>query len=112
MLLLCGLLVGPVPEVLGHPFGPGHKLLDPDFLLGRGLYPVISLSVAVILFEGGLTLTLAELRQVGRVLRNLVTIVAAVTWMVTTVAARFILGLPWPLAVLLGAILVVTGPTV
>jgi NhaP-type Na+/H+ or K+/H+ antiporter len=109
MLLLFGILAGPVPEA----WGPGrHKLLDPDFLFGRGLYPVISLSVAVILFEGGLTLNLSELRQVGRVLRNLVTIGAAVTWVVTTAAARLILGLPWPLALLLGAILVVTGPTV
>jgi NhaP-type Na+/H+ or K+/H+ antiporter len=105
--LLFGILAGPVPEAAA-----GHKWLDPDALLGKLLYPVISLSVAVILFEGGLTLNIAELRQVGRVLRNLVTLGAAVTWVTTTLAARLFVGLPWPLAILLGAILVVTGPTV
>ena len=107
LLLLFGMLAGPVPEAV-----LGHKLLDPDLLLGKMLYPVISLSVAIILFEGGLTLNVAELKQVGRVLRNLVTVGALVTWVCTTLAAGLILGFPWPLAVLLGAILVVTGPTV
>jgi NhaP-type Na+/H+ or K+/H+ antiporter len=107
MLLGAGLLVGPAAQGM-----LGHKLLDPEHLLGPLLYPLVSLSVAVILFEGGLTLNVRELREVGGVLRNLVTIGAAATWVTTTLAARYVLGFAWPPALLLGAILVVTGPTV
>ena len=66
----------------------------------------------MVLFEGGLSLRLADLQASGAVIRNLVTVGAAVTWVVGAVAARLLLGLDWPLAILLGAILVVTGPTV
>lgn len=68
--------------------------------------------MAIILFEGGLNLKIAELRRSGSVVRNLVTVGVAVTWLVGTAAAYFVLGLDFELAVLLGAILVVTGPTV
>lgn len=107
VLLGVGILAGPASQIL-----MGQKLLDPDRLLEHLLYPVTSLSVAVILFEGGLTLNVRELREVGRVLWNLVTIGAVVAWAVITLAAIFILGFSWPPAVLLGAVLIVTGPTV
>ena len=81
----------------------GHKWVDPDLLLGRGLPAIISLSVALILFEGGLTLKLSELASVGSVVRNLVTIGAAVSFLVTTVAAMACLHFQWQLAVLLAA---------
>ncbi|RME32999.1 MAG: sodium:proton antiporter, partial [Gammaproteobacteria bacterium] len=70
LLLLCGLAVG-----------PGLGLLDPDALFGELLNPIVSLSVAVILFEGSLTLHRQEIREIGKVVRNLVTIGAAVTWL-------------------------------
>ncbi len=76
------------------------------------LFPIVSASVAVILFEGGLSLRLGELRQAGRVVRNLVSRGALVTWFLSAAAAYFILGFEFPLAVLFGAILVLTGPTV
>ncbi len=101
LLLLTGLAAGPASE-----------LLDPDALLGHLLLPIVSLSVATILFEGGLSLRLRELPHIGRVLRNLVSIGAAVTWFISTCAAFLLLDLSFSLAVLLGAILVVTGPTV
>jgi NhaP-type Na+/H+ or K+/H+ antiporter len=107
VLLLTGFAVGPLVELCGHP-----RLIDPDRLLGGLLQPVVSLAVAVILFEGGLSLDLRELKTTGHVIWKLVTIGAAVTWTVATLAAHLILGLVWPLAILLGAILVVTGPTV
>jgi NhaP-type Na+/H+ or K+/H+ antiporter len=72
----------------------------------------VSLSVAVILFEGGLSLDIAELREIGKVLRNLVTIGVMVTWIASTLLARLLLDFDWALATLLGAVLVVTGPTV
>lgn len=101
LLLLTGFLVGPV-------FG----IVNPDELLGDLLFPVVSLSVAIILFEGGLSLRFSELPRIGGVILKLISIGAVITWAVATLGARFLLGMTWPLAVLLGAILIVTGPTV
>ena len=98
--------------IFGFVAGPISGFLDPDKLIGPVLFPLVSISVAIILFEGGLTLRFAELREIRRAVRNLITIGALITWSVSAVAAYLILGLPIYLAVLLGAILVVTGPTV
>ena len=100
-LLMFGIVAGPV---LGW--------LDPDVLFGDLLFPLISLSVAVILFEGSLTLRFHELREVGSTVRNLVTVGALVTWVVTSVLVHFIIGFDYKLAALFGAVVVVTGPTV
>lgn len=101
VLLVFGILAGPV-------FG----WIDPDALMGSLLYPVVSLAVALILFEGGLSLSVKEFRAIGSVMAWLVTLGAAVTWFIGALAAHWILGLDWSLAILLGAVLVVTGPTV
>lgn len=101
LLLTFGILAGPVTGAL-----------DTDALLGDLLFPIVSLSVAIILFEGGLSLRLADLNEIGAVVRNLITIGVVITWGISTVAAHFILDLEWDLAILLGAVLVVTGPTV
>jgi NhaP-type Na+/H+ or K+/H+ antiporter len=101
LLLVFGILAGPV---LGW--------INPGKLLGPLLYPVVSLAVALILFEGGLSLSVKEFRAIGRVMAWLVSLGSALTWLVGASAAHWILGLDWPLAILLGAVLVVTGPTV
>jgi NhaP-type Na+/H+ or K+/H+ antiporter len=101
LLLLAGLLVGPLTGVL-----------DPDALFGRFLSPVIGLSVAIIVFEGGLGLRFSELGAHGRVVARLVTSGVIVTAAVGAAAAAFFLGLPFDLAILLGIILSVSGPTV
>ena len=101
LLLLSGFLLGPVLGVV-----------NPDELLGESLFPIVSMSVGLILFEGGLTLKLKELPVSGHVIFRLVSIGALITWIVATLGARLLLGLSWALAVLLGAILIVTGPTV
>jgi len=98
--------------VFGFLAGPVTGLLDPDALLGELLLPIVSISVAIILFEGGLTLRLEELREIGGVVLALVTLGAIVTWSLAAAAAHFVLGLEVQVAVLLGAVLVVTGPTV
>lgn len=97
--------------VVGFVAGPMAGWIHPDKLLGDALLPLVSLSVAVILFEGGLNLRLDEMRKVGRVVRNLLTIGVAATWLLASAAAYFV-GLDAPLAVILGALLTVTGPTV
>jgi NhaP-type Na+/H+ or K+/H+ antiporter len=98
--------------LFGFFAGPVTGILKPDELLGDLLAPIVSLSVAVILFEGGLSLRITELREVGSVVRNLVSVGALTTWIIVAGAAHFILGLNLDLSLLLGAIMVVTGPTV
>jgi len=78
----------------------------------RVLFPIVSLSVAVILFEGGLTLRFHELKGAGSGVLRLVTIGALASWALTTFAAVILLHLDLRIAALVGAILVVTGPTV
>jgi NhaP-type Na+/H+ or K+/H+ antiporter len=96
----------------GLAAGPATGFLDPDQLLGPLLHPLTSLAVAVILYEGGLSLRLHEVREVGQVVIKLVTAGMLITWLGTAAVAWLLLGLDWAFALLLGAILVVTGPTV
>lgn len=100
-LLLAGIIAGPVTGVL-----------DPDALFGSLLFPLVSLSVAVILFEGAMTLRFSELQEIGSTVRNLVTVGALITWFVTSLGAWYFVGFDVKLAFLFGAVVVVTGPTV
>lgn len=100
-LLLTGIVVGPV---LGW--------LDPQELLGPLLMPLVSLAVALILFEGSLTLHVSEWREIGSVVHRLVTVGALSTWAVITLATHWLLGFDWLLALLFGTLTLVTGPTV
>lgn len=98
--------------LIGLTAGPFTGWLHPQELFGDLLFPAVSLSVAIILFEGGLTLQTVVLRDIGRVLRNLVTLGVLVTWVITSAAAYVLLGLNLAMSVLIGAMLVVSGPTV
>ena len=98
--------------IFGFLAGPVTGFIRPDELFGELLFPFVSVSVAIILFEGGLSLKLDELRGAEGVVRLLISLGAVVTWGIVAAAAYFILQLDLLLAVLLGAILVVTGPTV
>ncbi|MFZ5981262.1 MAG: cation:proton antiporter [Candidatus Zixiibacteriota bacterium] len=98
--------------VFGFIAGPISGILEPDELFGPLLFPLVSISVAIILFEGGLSLRIKDLKQVGSVFISLITIGLLITWFLITFAAYFIVGLEFPLALLLGAMLVVSGPTV
>jgi len=98
--------------LFGFVLGPVTGWLNPDLLFGEVLFPLVSVSVAIILFEGGLSLRFSDLRGVGGVIKNLVTQGVALTWAMTSAAVFFILKVELSLALLLGAILVVTGPTV
>jgi NhaP-type Na+/H+ or K+/H+ antiporter len=103
--LILGIWISPdriFAEVTGGDEGAGPRLL----------FPIVSLSVAVILFEGGLTLRLSQLGDRVNIVVRLLTVSALVTWVMTTVASHYLLGFSWQLAALLGAILIVTGPTV
>ena len=100
-LLLSGIMAGPI---LG--------LLNPDQLLGDLLSPFVSLSVAVILFEGSLTLKYKEILGKQRVVRNMVTIGLLITWLITAVVTHYALALSWQISFMFGAVSAVTGPTV
>ncbi|MBE0620591.1 MAG: sodium:proton antiporter [Burkholderiales bacterium] len=100
-LLLAGILIGPL---LGW--------VDPDLMFGNLLFPFVSLAVAVILFEGSLTLKFRDIRGLEKVVRRMVSVGLLITWTVATLAAHWAVGFDWPLALLCGALLVVTGPTV
>ena len=98
--------------IFGIVAGPVTGWINPDELLGDILSPFVSFSVAIILFEGGLSLRMAEFRKIGGVVIKLITVGIAITWFLAALAAYYILGLSIEIAVLFGAILIVTGPTV
>jgi NhaP-type Na+/H+ or K+/H+ antiporter len=100
-LLLAGLVLGPMLGVL-----------DPDQMLGELLFPMVSLAVALILFEGSLTLRLHELPGIGRAVRGLVSYGAIAALLLLALAARLVAGVDWSIAFLFGALGCVTGPTV
>jgi len=107
-----------VPSIIlllagGLAVGPALGWLDPDEVFGDTLFPVVSLAVGVLLFNGGMELRFADLRGAARapVLR-LVTVGALATWLLTAAAAHVIFHEPVRLSLLLGAVLVVSGPTV
>lgn len=100
-LLICGILLGPVSSIL-----------DTDALFGELLFPFVSLSVAIILFEGSLTLKRSELDDIGSTVRNMVTWGILINGGIVTVAVHTFTQLSWSLSALFGSIMVVTGPTV
>ena len=109
LLLLFGLGLGMwrspdeiLAEVTGAESDVGPKLL----------FPIVALSVAIILFEGGLTLRWNQLGTGARVVFRLIGLSSLITWGLTAVLANSVLGFSWQLSWLLGAILMVTGPTV
>ena len=96
----------------GVLFGPVLGVVRPEEFLGELFNPFVSLSVAIILFEGSLNLKIKGIRGLHKVVRNMVSFGMVVTWITTTVATKFLLDISWEVATLFGAIVVVTGPTV
>jgi NhaP-type Na+/H+ or K+/H+ antiporter len=101
LMLAAGFLAGPVLNVF-----------DPRAAFGDLLSPMVSIGVALILFEGGLSLNFREFRQYGEGVRRLVLIGAPLGWLLNTLAIYYVAGLVWPVAIIFGGLLVVTGPTV
>ena len=101
LMLLAGLLVGPVLGV----FDPGRDI-------GPLMGPMISVAVAIILFEGGLTLSLHSLRGAAEGVKRLVVVGAPLGWLLSTLALRYVAGLDWASSAVFGGIMIVTGPTV
>jgi NhaP-type Na+/H+ or K+/H+ antiporter len=101
LLLLLGVMLGP----------DGLDIVRPESI-GTGLPMLVELAVAVILFEGGLNLNFQRFRHEAGVIRSLITVGALVTAVGATLAVRLVEGWDWPLAILFGTLVIVTGPTV
>ncbi|HET8749279.1 MAG TPA: cation:proton antiporter, partial [Sphingomicrobium sp.] len=98
--------------VAGVVIGPLLGLVHPDTDFGKLLDPMISIAVALILFDGGLNLNIRELRRTAGAVYRLVGIGVPIAWCLSAIACYYVAGLVWPVAILFGGILVVTGPTV
>ncbi len=101
VLLGAGVLLG--PDVL--------DVIRPD-TLGSALQLLVGFAVAVILFEGGLGLSVKRLRREARTIRALLTVGALITGAGGALAARWLMDWDWRLAALFGSLVIVTGPTV
>ncbi|ELZ34059.1 sodium/proton antiporter, cpa1 family protein [Halogeometricum pallidum JCM 14848] len=100
-LIASGIVLG--PEVLG--------VVNPDSF-GGGLSAIVGLSVAIIVFEGAFHLRIQKLREAPAATIRVVTVGAVIALVGTAAAIHYLLGSPWPLSFLIGALLVATGPTV
>lgn len=102
LLLVAGIVAGPVTD-----------LIEPDELFGETLFPGISLAVGLLLFDSGLGLRFEDLAGgVRRPVVRLISIGVLITACLTAGASLLIFDLSWQFALLLGAVLVVSGPTV
>jgi NhaP-type Na+/H+ or K+/H+ antiporter len=115
-LILIGLLVGPIAaEYLSDD---GTKWIEPIWNGTEGLFPgeslfyFVSLAISIILFEGGLTLRVKEIKNVGPVITKLITVGSIVTFFGAAAAAHYVFYLSWEMSFLFSALIIVTGPTV
>ena len=97
---------------VGAGLGPdGLGWVQPE-VLGEGLFVIVELSVAIILFEGGLNLEISRLRRAQQAIRRLVLGGPVVTLLGGAIAAHVFLDWPWLISFVFGSLVVVTGPTV
>lgn len=115
-LILIGLLVGPIAaEFINED---GTKWIEPvwngekGLFAGESLFYFVSLAISIILFEGGLTLKLSEIKNVGPVISKLITLGSLVTFFGAALAAHYVFGLSWEISFLFSGLIIVTGPTV
>ncbi|MAP55693.1 cation:proton antiporter [Altibacter sp.] len=114
-LILIGLFVGPISTFISED---GSQWIQPiwnsskGFFPGKGLFYFVSLAIGIILFEGGLTLKMGEVKKTGSVIGRLISLGSIITFLGAGVAAHYIFGLDWQISMLFSALIIVTGPTV
>ncbi|MBX0357961.1 sodium:proton antiporter [Halobacillus sp. Nhm2S1] len=101
-----------VMSIAGLLAGPVLGLMNPEQDFGELYKPIISLAVAVILFEGSLNLDMKEVKGLGRPVFRIVTFGAFLSWILGSLAAHYVAGLSWAVAFTIGGLFIVTGPTV
>lgn len=97
---------------LGLIFGPGLGILHPSETMGWMFRPLVSLLVALVVFEGGMALDFRQLREAGEGVARLTMLALPINWVLGSLAAHYVAHLEWGTSMLFGAIVVVTGPTV
>ncbi len=96
----------------GFALGPeGINLLHPNEL-GDFLPMIVSLAVGIILFEGGLTLDIKDFTHTSTVIKRLLTVGVLITWLGSAVTAFLVFDISPSFALLMGSLIIVTGPTV
>lgn len=114
-LILIGLFVGPISTLISDD---GTQWIQPiwntekGFFPGESLFYFVSLAIGIILFEGGLTLKMGEIKKVGGVIGKLISLGSLITFFASGAAAHYIFGLSWSISFLFSALIIVTGPTV
>ncbi|MCB9594781.1 MAG: sodium:proton antiporter [Sandaracinaceae bacterium] len=98
--------------VFGVLLGPDVANLVQPATLGEGLSALVGCAVAVILFEGGMTLDIRHLRRRGRAINQLISVGALVSLVVGGIVAAIVMGFGWKRSLLFGTLVIVTGPTV
>ena len=98
--------------LIGLAAGPLTGTIDPDAMFKDLLFPAISLGVALVLFEGALTLRFRDLAGHGSSVTALVSWGAGLNWLLIAGGTWLFIDISWPMALLFGALVVVTGPTV
>lgn len=101
-----------VMSITGLIVGPLFGLINPERDFGNLYDPIISVAVAIILFEGSLNLKFKELRGLGRPIFRIATIGAFIAWILGSLTAHYIAGLSLAVAFVIGGLFIVTGPTV
>ncbi|PTE95016.1 sodium:proton antiporter [Staphylococcus equorum] len=102
VMAIVGLLVGPI-------FG----LINPQESLGQEVFsPLVSLAVAIILFEGSSNLDFRELKGISKAVMRIITIGATIAWILGSIALHYVLGFSWAISLVLGGLFLITGPTV
>ncbi len=109
-LIVLGITVGPFSTFL---LGDRVQMIDTTELFSSEIFfDVVSLSVGIILFEGGLTLRFKEVKKHLKTIRNLLFLGSTVTLLGGAFSAYYFLDLSLEIAFLFGALVIVTGPTV
>lgn len=101
-----------VMSIAGLVVGPFLGIMNPEESFGDLYRPVISVAVAIILFEGSLDLNRKEISGISRPIFRIATVGAFIAWIAGSLAAHYMAGLSWEVAFVIGGLFVVTGPTV
>ena len=102
-----------VMSIVGLLVGPILGLANPEHTLGSEIFsPIVSLAVAIILFEGSSNLDFRELKGISKAVIRIITIGATIAWILGAIALHKILGFPISIAIVMGGLLLITGPTV
>lgn len=102
-----------VMSIVGLLVGPILGLANPEHTLGSEVFsPIVSLAVAIILFEGSSNLDFRELKGISKAVIRIITIGATIAWILGAIALHKILGFPISIAIVMGGLLLITGPTV